>query len=165
MFYVSSLKDNKIGITDTRDNKEEFYSNKEIVQFVESKVADIYGVSVFNHEADCTVLQTDKSLSSSKLKELLTNWKNLHNPWTGVKVQDYLAEAKVGTIIDVDYITTDSSGRPHRGNTVIKKLDYDNWKYEDTNNTASGDIGNSRFAAWTLEVACIYSKCQRLSIK
>lgn len=45
MFYVSSLKGNKIGITDTRDNKEEFYSNKEIVQFVESKVVDIYGVS------------------------------------------------------------------------------------------------------------------------
>lgn len=42
MFYISSIKDNNFGVTDTKDGVEEFYSKAQIFQF--SKNLDIDGV-------------------------------------------------------------------------------------------------------------------------
>lgn len=43
MFYVSSIKKNKYGITDTKDGVEEFYNKKEIKQFINAGI-EIDGV-------------------------------------------------------------------------------------------------------------------------
>ena len=159
MFYVSSLEGDKIGITDTRDGKEEFYSNREVVGFKENAVAKVFGVSVFNHKADCTVLKLDRKIRGSDLKKLLSDWKKVHNPWTGIPVECYLAEAKIGTRVIVDYVaTSDGDRHRHRGTTILKKLSYDEWYYKDTTNMMSDKTGDSEFAAWCLEVSCIYSR-------
>ena len=42
MFYISSIKDNNFGVTDTEDGVEEFYTRTQILQF--SKSLDIDGV-------------------------------------------------------------------------------------------------------------------------
>lgn len=42
MFYISSIKDNNFGVTDTEDGVEEFYTRTQILQF--SKSIDIDGV-------------------------------------------------------------------------------------------------------------------------
>lgn len=166
MYYVSSVvdKDRKIGVTDTKDGVEEFYTDAQIAKFLQDKVVDIYGTSYYNYKANCTALEINKTLSSTKLKNLLAEWKKLHNQWTGHPVEDYLAEAKIGTVIEVDYYSKDTTGKTHRGTTTLKKLSYDEWKYEDKNNVASGRVDDSRFAAWALEVSCVYSKPKNIVI-
>lgn len=166
MFYVSSLKGDKIGITDTTDNIEEFYSNREVVNFVHKRL-NIYGISVFNNKADCTVLNVNKTINKSELVSLLNNWRKVHNQWTGIPVEDYLAEAKQGTKIVVHYTYRgDGDHRIHNEVTQLVKIDAinDKWKYDDTCNTFSGEIRDSRFAAACLETACIYSKASSIEL-
>lgn len=165
MFYVSSINGDKIGVTDTSDSVEEFYTDAQIAKFLKGKVVDIYGTSYYNYKANCTVLEINKVITSEKLKSLLADWRKVHNQWTGHQVEDYLASAKIGTKIIVEYVYTgDGDRKQHRGTTVIKKLSYDEWCYEDTDNTMSGKTGDSRFAAWCLEVACIYSKMTGITV-
>lgn len=165
MFYVSSIDGEKIGVTDTRDGKEEFYTDSQIAKFLKDKVADIYGTDYYNHKANCTVIEINKTITSTKLKSLIANWREVHNRWTGHPVEDYLASAKIGTKVIVEYIYTgDGDRRPSRGTTVIEKLSYDEWLYKDEDNTMSGKTGDSRFAAWCLEVACIYGRPLSISI-
>lgn len=164
MFYVSSIKNNKIGITDTNDFVEEFYTDSDIVSFIKKDI-DIYGTSLYNNKSNSSPIKINQSLSESTLKTLLSEWKKVHNKWTGHKVEDYLASAKIGTKVEVDYsYRGDGDGRVHNGTTVIKRLDYDNWLFEDTNNTFSGKTGDSRFAAWALEVSCIGSKPKQVTV-
>lgn len=160
MYYISSKKDNRFGVTDTKDNVEELYREDEIAYFIRDKGLSIEGAYVFNHKADCTVLHPFKCLSKTVLLSLLKAWKELHNPWTGYPVQWYLAEAEVGTRITVDY-----HDKSYKGRSELVKLSIDEWKFIDTGNTASGDIGNHAFAAWALEVACIYNKVDSLRIE
>lgn len=168
MFYVSSIRGNKIGVTDTSDGVEVFCTDKDIYNILEDKnrTEDIYGTSPYNGMANCTVLKINQLLSKSKLLELIGNWKKVHNQWSGYPVDDYLAEAKLGTKIIVTYsYYGDGDRKKHIDKTVLKKLSWDNWKYEDTSNTMSGKCGSSRFAAWALEVACIYSNMLDLVVK
>ena len=44
MFYISSIKDNNFGVTDTEDGVEEFYTRAQIFQF--AKNLDIDGVDI-----------------------------------------------------------------------------------------------------------------------
>ena len=165
MFYISSVKDNKIGITDTKDNIEEFYTNDQVCDFLKNKKIDIYGTSYYNYMCNPTPLVINQTLKESRLRELVFNWKKLHNAWEGHKVEDYLACAKVGTKIIVDYsYIGDGDRRSHTGTSIIKKLRYDEWYFEDKNNTSSGERGSSRFAAWVLEVACVYSNPKSFTI-
>ena len=162
MFYISSLKDNLIGVTDTRDGIEEFYKDKDIFKLLESGI-EIYGTNKFNYKSNSNPIEIDIEIKKSKLIDLLDKWKKVHNNWTGRDVANYLASVKVGTEITVQYITKGTKG-VNRGKTVIKKLNYDEWIYEDTVNVASGRTGNHDFAAWNLEVACIYSTPVSISI-
>lgn len=165
MFYVSSISGNKIGVTDSKDNIEEFYTNDEICDFIKNKKVDIYGTSYYNYQCDPTPLVINQALKESQLRELLNGWKKLHNRWEGHKVEDYLACAKVGTKIIVDYsYVGDGDRRLHSCTTVIEKLSYDDWHFEDSSNTASGNRGSSRFAAWCLEVACVHGKPKSIVI-
>lgn len=170
MFFVSDeIKEptgrTKIGITDSYDSVQEYYTNSEIVSFVEEKKINIYGVSIFNHKATCNIMNTGVTLKKSVLRELLDNWKKVHNPWNGVPVEDYLASAKVGTVVTIDYsYTGDGDGRRHSGLTKTTKIDTDLWEYEDTENCFSGEVGNSRRAAANLEVAYIYSRPTRIDV-
>lgn len=47
MFYISSIKDNNFGVTDTEDGVEEFYTRTQIFQF--SKSIDIDGVDTVDN--------------------------------------------------------------------------------------------------------------------
>lgn len=53
MFFVSSIKGNRIGITDSDDMVEEFFSESDVVRFVEKDKLNIYGLTVYNHKAEC----------------------------------------------------------------------------------------------------------------
>ena len=169
MFFVSDeIKEpsglTRIGITDSYDSVQEYYKNSEIVSIVRKGI-NIYGVSIYNDKATCSIIGVGRTLQKSVLKELLDNWKKVHNKWSGIPVEDYLASAKVGTVITVDYvITSDGDRRKHSGFTKISKIGDDLWKYEDEDNTFSGEIKDSRFAAWCLEVAYIYSKPTRIDV-
>ena len=163
MFYVSSIKGDKIGVTDTADGVEEFYTDSQIVQFLESKV-DIYGTSYYNHKANCSVIKINQNLNVDLLRTLLSSWKKLHNQWEGHKVEDLLASSKVGTRITVQYIVQCSNGTKERGQTVLTRVDNDYWDFKDTSNVMSGKFGDSRFAAQALEIACIYSTPLRIGV-
>ena len=167
MFYVSSVidKDKKIGITDTKDGVEEFYTDAQIAKLINENKIDIYGTSYYNYKANCTALEINKKLSESQLKLLISEWGRLHNQWTGHVVEDYLASAKIGTKIFVDYvITAEESRRKISATAVLERLNYDEWYYQDEANTFSGSKGSSRFAAGTLESCCLYSKPKSITI-
>lgn len=167
MFYVSSVidKDRKIGVTDTKDGVEEFYTDAQIADFLKKDKIDIYGTSYYNYKANCTALKINQTLSESKLKSLIADWGRVHNQWHGHPVEDYLASAKIGTKITVDYTYVgDGDRRSHRGITRLTKLNYDEWYYDDTNNISSGKNVDSRFAAHCLEVACLFSRVWDISI-
>lgn len=168
MFYVSSIVDldKKIGITDTDDGVEEFYTDAQIYEFMDKGLVDIYGTSPYNYKANCTALEIDRTITISRLKNLLDEWGRIHNRWHGHPVEDYLASAKIGTKITVDYTYIgDGDRRRHRGITRLTKLNYDEWYYDDTDNIASGKKYDSRFAAHCLEVACLYSSSYDISIR
>jgi hypothetical protein len=166
MFYVSSQNGNLFGVTNTETGIEEFYTDEQIAMMLKSNTADIYGTSYYNYKANCTPLKINIALSKSKLESLIENWRNSHNQWKGHSVEDYLAQAKIGTRIRVDYsYVGDGDRRLHSSSTVIKKDSWDSWHYEDLENTFSGTDGDSRFAAWTLEVACLCSKSYIIRIK
>lgn len=168
MFYVSSVVDEerKIGVTDTEDGVEDFFTNKELTKIVHKDKIVVYGASYYNYRVTCTVLEPNKKINSSELRKRIENWGRVHNSWTGEPVENYLAEAKIGTVVTVDYISTSDADRrlKSKGCTVIKKVGDDKWTYEDTSNIASGRTGNSKFAAWTLEVACLYNTLQRIGV-
>lgn len=168
MLYISSVDDNKdrYGVTDTLDNVEEFYSNSQIVDFIKNKELVIYGTSYYNHRVTCTVIKPNQSVSISKLTDLLNNWKKLHNPWTGIPVEDYLASLRVGTHIRIFYkYYGDGSRRWHDSITDLWKKGDDEWVFEDTTSTMSGRMGNSRFAAYTLEVSVVYGRLDFMKVE
>lgn len=153
MFYVSSVldEDYKIGVTDTDDGVENFFTNKELSRIVHDKKIKVYGTSYYNYRVDCTVLKPNQVLSSSKLQTLLRKWRAVHNRWNGYPVEDYLAMCRVGSKIIVDY-SYPVNGALKQGITTLVKLDTDKWKYTDTNNTFSDTIADSVFASWCLDI-------------
>lgn len=166
MLYISSVidKDLKIGITDTDDNVEEFYTDSQIVTFLKKNKLNIYGTSYYNYKANCTPIKINQTLDAHTLNSLLRKWKEVHNQWSGYPVEDYLASAKIGTAIRVEYVYRASSGDNKFGVSQLAKLDYDKWYYLDKDNIMSGNTGDSRFAAHCLETACIYSRVKTIDI-
>ena len=165
MFYVSCVSPSGlIGVTDTNDGVEEFYKNSEIVSIIESKKAKIFGVSVFNHKAEPTALTIDRVLDVYELDNRINAWRKLHNPWTEKPVEYYLAEAQIGTAINVAYRAKVTGGRWMNGVTRLVRISYDEWYFYDPESTVNKSTGDSSFAASCLEVACIYSKPEAMSI-
>lgn len=159
MFFVSGIRsDGLVGVTDTSDWVVEFYKKKDLVRLIETQKVKIFGASVYNHELEPTILTLDKVLDACELKKRIDAWRALHNPWTGLPVENYLAEAVVGTAITVGYHMSDTSGRMHNGASRLVKLSYDEWDFYDPDNIFSNSKVDSRVAADLLEVACIYSK-------
>lgn len=166
MFFVSDIKDNKIGITDSDDMVEEFFFESDVVRFVEKDKLNIYGLTVYNHKTECRPMHIGVRPRKDILVGLLDKWKGVHNKWTGQIVEDYLSSLKVGTVITVDYSDKDTSGRVFRGRTEITKTNQDEWLFSDDLNTFSGKKDDSRFGAWCLEVAYIFSsQVKALSVK
>lgn len=164
MFYVSSIDGHRIGVTDTRDRIEEIYRNDEVEYFITEKGLKIEGAYVYNHRAECTVINPFKKLNKTRLIELLDAWRKVHNPWTGYPVQWYLAEAEIGTTISVEYSSSDNYGHRFTGYTELYKIDSDTWRFVDSGSVDSGNTGGHSFASNCLEIACIYSKPVRISI-
>ena len=167
MFYVSSVVDEntKIGVTDTEDGVEDFFTNKELTKIVKENKINVYGASYYNYKVTCTILKPNQDIDSSELRRRLDDWKKVHNQWTGEPVENYLAEARIGTLIIVDYsYTGDGDRRQHTCSTMLKKIEDDKWLYKDDSNTMSGNVGDSKFAAWALEVACIHGRPRRIGV-
>lgn len=77
MFYISSFKNGKYGITDSDDNIEEFYSESEIKDFVYSLGISIYGVKVIRDSLQFKIVEHEKS-AVEMAKRLLVDsiWKS-----------------------------------------------------------------------------------------
>jgi hypothetical protein len=158
MFYISSQKGDKFGVTNTDTNEEIFYTDSQIARILEQKQVHIYGTNYYNYKANCTPISLNVKLSKSELEKLLKNWKSVHNQWSGRPVADYLAQARIGTKIEVDYSYTGDGDRSmHNGVTIIGKLSLDQWKWDDTDSIFAGAVGDSIYAARALEIACIAS--------
>ena len=189
MFYVSGLKEEMhnglvgvtdtsdgvtkyyvdnalVGVTDTSDGVTEYYASNALIKLIKNDefTSEIYGADVYNNKLEVAILSIDKTLNESELQKRITDWKCVHNPWTGLPVKYYLAESKVGTVIVAKYTDTTSSGRVFTGVTKLTRLSYDEWLYEDENSVNTGRIGDTSFAAYCLEVATIYSKLKSLRI-
>lgn len=164
MLYISKVEsESRITVTDTEDGVSEIYTDSQIARFISKYKLNIYGTSYYNYKANCTPLTLNKKLSIPRLKKLLEDWKKLHNQWTGYPVEDYLAELQIGTVITVEYHDNyPESNRVFYGKSQLKKIGQDSWYFEDTNNIASGDVGDSRFGAQCLESSCVYCKCDRI---
>lgn len=66
MFYVSSVVDEntKIGVTDTEDGVEDFFTNRELAKIVKEDKINVYGASYYNYKVTCTVLKPNQTISS-----------------------------------------------------------------------------------------------------
>jgi len=144
---------NKIGITDTEDGKEEFYTNNEVLKFIKEKNINIYGtycygVNKYRMFVFATPMEFDVKVSESKLKALFKTNKERHNPWSLYPIEDYLASLGVATKIIIFYsYVGDGDRRRHSSRAEFVKRDIDSWYYEDKDNAFSGDIVDSRGAA------------------
>lgn len=161
MFYVSSIKGSKIGVTDTSDGIEEFFSDKQVVDMLKNKI-NIFGTSLWNNSSNAKILDIDQVGSVGVLKSMIAKVRKTHNNWTLRDLANYLASLQKGTVIRIEYLYTGSYGESISSKTTLQRLDYDNWLYEDEESTFSGMKGDSDFAAWAVDVAT----CGRvLSIK
>lgn len=166
MFYISSvdLSKDKIGITDTTDNVEEFYTQKDLVKF-HDKGIKIIGSSYYNYKCTPTVIQRNICGRASDLRVLLDNWKKVHNSWNGEPVENYLASLRSGTIILVDCIYHGSSGSVTNDHLKLVKKKDDNWQMFAESNTCDEEIGDTHFAAWALDVYYCGARPTKLIIK
>lgn len=74
MFYISSKNGDKLGVTDTKDNVEEFYTKEELADFFFNHRIKIFGFtytgSKFNIEVKSTSLIKLESLSNGDVFKL-----------------------------------------------------------------------------------------------
>ncbi len=153
MFFVSKVNGNDIYIKDSKDNVEEKVKNRIIVRLMEKKILNIYGVSIYNHTAECKSISVNIDGNKMELRNLLDDLKRVHNKWTLKPIEDYLASLKVGSVVQIEYEGYGSSGNIFYSTTTIKKLDEDLWLYNDEASTFTGNKGDSRFAAYMLDIA------------
>lgn len=149
MLYVSGINDNLIEVTDTDDNTIESISNRDLVEVCESGIT-VYGVSIFNRIAKCTPLTLGMTLLPLRLGDLINKWKAIHNEWNGYPVRDYLAELRVGTVIDVIIWEEENKGK-----AKFIKLGIDSWYYTGRI-VNSGEVMPTYLAYVHLERECLY---------
>lgn len=166
MFYVSSVKDEKlkVGVTDTKDRVEEFYTNEQLCKFIQNGIT-IFGTDYYNHYVTCKPLTLNQTPDRSKLLELLEVWKKVHNQWNGRPVEDYLASLRAGSYIKVDYIYRTTSGTHKKSCTELRKKDYDTWLFTDVASTFSGSLCDSKLASGYLDIAFCCGRCTGLEVK
>ena len=170
MFYVSSIQPNGlIGVTDTDDNVEEFYTSRKLAEIIKDSrkrldEVHVFGCQLWNNDAECQVIKLGQTLDVDTLKALISKWRGCHNPWEEFGVECYLAGAKVGTVIVVAYDCTDTSGRVSHCDTRLVRTSISDWYFEDSSNTMSGKYSDSRFATWALDVCCVGCKVRKIAI-
>ena len=165
MYYLSRHEEGVFYVTDTDDNITEPLSEGDILKLHDKKVT-IYGVDIYNRRAKCMPIKVNIACNAQILRTLLESWKELHNPWTGIPVRDYLAACKVGTSITVDYsFRGDGDRRIHNCVMKLRRLDWDTWSVQDSESAFDGDTGDTSWAAGMLEVSCIYSNSYKLTAK
>lgn len=154
MYYISSVQGDRVGITDTYDGVQEFYTQREVNNMVESRKLLIYGTSLWNHVAECTVVPYPRRCIREELEKLLLEWKNLHNPWKGYPVRDYLASIEPGWKISctsVDYSI--AMRRRYKYVTSLMKMAPDTWKIFCKEHVLDEQEVNSSVAQHMLDVA------------
>ena len=96
MFYVSSIKDGKIGVTDTTDGVEEFYKESQILKFITDDSIIIYGTCPFDSSLNCKVLRFGIDISSDDISRYLYDCKLHYSHVLKARyIDDLLASAKV----------------------------------------------------------------------
>lgn len=177
MFYVANIFDNgqEILCKDTYGN-EKLFTNKELVDFIKKDINTVIGAFVYNNKAECHIITLNKP--EGKLKELIENWRNIHNPWEGYKVRDWLGAAPIGTILLVEsgeIADRGTIGYEIHGNKMIKtshrltKLNWNIWSWECTGSPESISIfannrGDIDYVTNAIENACIYSDRYELTV-
>lgn len=163
MFYISSevKKGEQYGITDTVDGVEEFYTVREIYEMQKSKVVYIYGVTLYNGKAECSVLSLGIVPSMEKFKSFLDVWRERHNQWVGMTVENYFAVMSVGTRLSIVYQESPDSTRYE---VVLEKKSWDAWFCRDkTESLAYANVtGDTRFALQVVERLALSCYCRGL---
>ena len=139
MLFVSKVVDNSVYVTDTKDNVEERVTVQDIC-LLYKKCIKVIGTEVFDNKVQrVTQIKVGVPLSSNKLIERIKAYAKLHNPWEGLKVTEYLATARIGTVITIEYsYIGDGDRRRHCGTSVITRKDWDSWLFEDSESAFSG---------------------------
>ena len=154
MFYISSVGGTQIGITDTLDRKEEYYDKQVVDGIVKMKMVEIYGVLDSHNKLSYRPLNLDKYLNREILWDMISKWrKQRENKDILFLIECYLAEVRVGTSIGIVYNEYLAHGK-----AIMTKIDYDNWKFQDSWHSLSGQIRNTRVAVEFLKQVCGYEE-------
>ena len=170
MFYISSVGEpfkvsgwneelyNKIGVTDTYDNVEVFYTNKQLYSIIKKADINIYGTFCYGKTSRemyvfATPMKYNESLSKSKLYDLFNNNKKKHNPWSLYPISDYLASVSVGSSFKLTWSDTGSSGETFTSSLSAKKVSDDLWDYD------SSYLEESRVTSSVLAQYLDYPSC------
>lgn len=167
MYFVSSIKDDLIGVTDTKDWKEDFVSKSLVARMYLMKGIKVIGTEIFDKEVKrVTQIKVGVALSSNRLNEVLKDYRNRHNPWEALKVTEYLATARVGTVITIDYtFIGDGDRRKHYETSIITRKDWDSWLFEDTSSEFNGIMIDTESILDYLEISTMYSTPTKISIR
>ncbi len=159
MLYVTGVSENEVIIADTHDNIKDKISRRELDSIVCNDQLRIYGASShYNGKADLQALHYPIDCSKGALEKLLKEQKSLNNQWTHAKVQDYLAQVKIGTTIRIDYHgRSDDGGYPYTGSGVVMRKSDDSWYIKDDGFWSDGGNGSTDDAAYVLAVCYLYN--------
>lgn len=148
MFYISSIGEpfhiaewrdttlyNRIGITDSDDGVEEFYTNKQVYDFIEKDGIRIYGQYIYGvHQYKMFVFpfpikKLNVKCESSILKELFDKNRKQHNGFQIPLIAAYLVSLVKGTEIYLSWSDRmDGTGQVANLHISLVKLDTDLWQ-------------------------------------
>ena len=161
MYYISSEISGKFGVTDTSDNVTEFYNVNDIFKIAER--VKVTGVDLVNKKIDVQPIGAGSILS--ELKDGISEWRKLHNPWNCEKVKSALSKVPAGFSIVVKYTSIGTSGKRIQGRSeIVHKLD-NTWEEIDKDCYFPQRTGGTDFALDCIERVSVYMTATFIDIK
>lgn len=159
----------KIGVTNTLDGKEYFYTNSQLYELLKTQNYKVYGTYCYGKDRYNMFVfafpqKFNVKLSGSKLRELLDTHKKQHNPWSEYPIADYLASVAIGATIKIDYTDYGSANQLFRGMMYLCKIGEDLWRHQDDNSFFGNDDVDSYTAAHLLDYPWCGTRSHSLSI-
>lgn len=142
----------KIGITDTKDNVEEFFNNEQVLKMLRENKLTIYGTDVYGIDTNhlwvfTTVLKPFSKPSNSELTKHMRNLRDCLPNQTKAKLvlRDYLAMLPLKSYISYSYSYSGNYDDPRKYNGFgsIHKVQDDGWYLNDKSHIMDGKIVNT----------------------
>ena len=159
MFYVSSVKDNKVYVVDTSDGVEEVFELSKIESLVRSNLVIIHGVLLSDKGIKCRSIKIDQKINYLKLMSLLKAYMQSDSMRCQVELSDYLASAKVGTKIFIQYLVNSTTY-----DLTLVKESYDNWMCQNTYKNIIARIDMNSVMS-NLHFACKQAKFSQVIVR